>query len=98
MTFCIGQSLSKKKQFKVNEYKMNNSTESSKKWLSSEDVCHLLMISKRTLQTYRDLGILPFAQIGRKIYYKSSDVNEYLEAHYIKARYQYERGGAHENP
>jgi excisionase family DNA binding protein len=64
----------------------------SKKWLSSEEVCHLLMISKRTIQSYRDRGILPFAQIGRKIYYKASDIDEYLDHHYIKAVYQ--KGGA----
>jgi excisionase family DNA binding protein len=58
------------------------------KWISSEEVCHLLMISKRTLQTYKKNGILPFAQIGRKIYYKASDIETYLEAHYIKARFQ----------
>jgi MerR family transcriptional regulator, repressor of the yfmOP operon len=60
------------------------------KWLSSDEVCHLLRISKRTLQSYRDHGILPFAQIGRKIYYKASDIDEYLNQHYIRARYQKE--------
>jgi excisionase family DNA binding protein len=62
------------------------------KWLSSDEICRLLMISKRTLQTYRDQGTLPFCQVGRKIYYKASDVDEYLEAHYIKARYQKDGG------
>ena len=65
---------------------------SMKKWLSSEEVCHLLSISKRTLQSYRDRGVLPYAQIGRKIYYKASDLDEYLDAHYIKANFQ--KGGA----
>jgi excisionase family DNA binding protein len=81
--------LSSFKQIKMNE--KSNFT----KWLSSEEVCHLLMISKRTLQTYRDNGSLPFAQIGRKIYYKSSDIDDYLDRHYIKANYQ--RGGAYGN-
>ena len=53
----------------------------------------MLMISKRTLQTYRDRGILPFSQISRKIYYKASDIDEYLDRHYIKANYQ--KGGNH---
>lgn len=70
---------------------MMNLQNNQTKWLSSDEVCHLLMISKRTLQTYRDQKTLSFAQIGRKIYYKSSDINEYLEGHYIKARVQ---GGA----
>jgi DNA-binding transcriptional MerR regulator len=33
-----------------------------------------LHISKRTLQTYRDTGIIPCSRIGRKYYYKTSDV------------------------
>ncbi|MGA2408431.1 MAG: helix-turn-helix domain-containing protein [Bacteroidales bacterium] len=57
-------------------------------WLSSEQVCALLRISVRTLVSYRQRNILPFSQIGRKIYYKASDINDYLERHYIKARYQ----------
>jgi excisionase family DNA binding protein len=70
---------------------MKNFTNQTK-WLTSEDVCHLLGISKRTLQSYRDRRILPFAQLGRKIYYKASDIDDYLDAHYIKATYQI--GGA----
>jgi len=67
------------------------SSEILKKWLSSDEVCCLLLISKRTLQSYRDRGILPFSQIGRKIYYKATDVDEYLNLHYIKSNYQ--KGG-----
>jgi excisionase family DNA binding protein len=63
-----------------------------KKWLSSEEVCHLLAISKRTLSTYRSRGILPYAQIGRKIYYKASDIDDYLDAHYIPLNVK--KGGA----
>ncbi|HEY5124454.1 MAG TPA: helix-turn-helix domain-containing protein [Ignavibacteria bacterium] len=71
---------------------MLNFNQNQSKWISSEEVCHLLLISKRTLQSYRDRGILPFAQIGRKIYYKASDIDEYLDRHYIKSVYQ--KGGA----
>jgi MerR family transcriptional regulator, repressor of the yfmOP operon len=71
---------------------MESYNQNQKKWVTSEEVCHSLMISKRTLQSYRDRGILPFAQIGRKIYYKASDIDEYLDRHYIKANYQ--KGGA----
>ena len=79
--------------------KMNTKIEKTEKdqmigkWLSIEDVCRLLMISKRTLQSYRDRGILPFVQISRKIYFKASDLDDYMERHYIKANYQKEKGG-----
>lgn len=51
-------------------------------YLSGEDVCKLLHISKRTLQQYRDNAILPFIQIGGKIIYKESDILMVLEANY----------------
>lgn len=47
-------------------------------WLHNGDVCRLLNISKRTLQHYRDTGVLPFAQIGHKCYYKREDVERLL--------------------
>lgn len=51
-------------------------------YLSGEDVCKLLHISKRTLQQYRDDTILPYIQIGGKIIYKESDILAILEKNY----------------
>lgn len=51
-------------------------------YLSGEEVCKLLHISKRTLQQYRDDHILPFIQVGGKIIYKESDILMVLEANY----------------
>ena len=48
------------------------------KWLDNQEVCQLLNISKRTLQTYRDNGILPYSQIGHKMYYRPEDVERVL--------------------
>jgi len=48
-------------------------------WLHNGDVCQLLNISKRTLQHYRDTGVLPFTQIGHKCYYKREDVERLLQ-------------------
>ena len=58
--------------------------QSKEKWLGNDDVCSLLQISKRTLQSYRDNGILPFSQIGRKCYYKVSDVENLICQSQIK--------------
>lgn len=49
-----------------------------KKWLDNQEVCQLLSISKRTLQTYRDNGTLPYSQIGHKMFYKPDDVERVL--------------------
>jgi hypothetical protein len=58
----------------------------SEKWLDNQDVMLILRISSRTLQSYRDKGILSFAQIGNKIYYKASDIERHLEENYIKIK------------
>lgn len=47
-------------------------------WLDNQDVCQILNISKRTLQTFRDNGKLPFTRIGHKMYYKATDVKEII--------------------
>ncbi len=47
-------------------------------WLGNDDICGLLQVSSRTLQSYRDNGMLPFSQIGRKCYYRVSDVEQLI--------------------
>ena len=56
----------------------NSGDKALKEWLDSQDVCEILGISKRTLQSYRDNGILPFSQIGHKMFYRSEDVQTVL--------------------
>lgn len=48
-------------------------------WLDNADVCRILNISKRTLQTYRDNGTIPYTQINHKMFYKPKDVDKILE-------------------
>ena len=55
-------------------------------WLHNGDVCKLLNISKRTLQHYRDTGVLPFSQIGHKCYYKREDVERLLQTKIKKSK------------
>ena len=53
-------------------------------WLDNDDACHLLRVSKRTLQNYRDNGTLPFSKFGNKIYYKAADIEKHLNKHYVR--------------
>ena len=55
-------------------------------WLHNGDVCRLLNISKRTLQHYRDTGVLPFSQIGHKCYYRREDVEWLLQTKLEKTK------------
>ena len=47
-------------------------------WLDNQDVCQMLNICPRTLQTLRDNGTLAYSQINRKVYYKPEDVEGIL--------------------
>ncbi|MDR3056635.1 MAG: helix-turn-helix domain-containing protein [Prevotella sp.] len=50
----------------------------NEQWLSNAEVCQLLQIPHWTLQSYRDNGTLPYSQIGRKCYYRVSDVEQLI--------------------
>ena len=48
-------------------------------WLTSEEARKILGVSPKTWQNYRDRGIIPFSQTGRKIYVLRSDLDNYLK-------------------
>ena len=47
----------------------------------NQDLCLMLQVSKRSLQRYRTLGILPYLMLRQKTYYKESDVEKFLAEH-----------------
>ena len=47
-------------------------------WLDSQDVCQILNMSPRTLQTLRQNGTLAYSQIEHKIYYKPEDIERII--------------------
>ena len=47
-------------------------------WMDNQDVCRILDISTRTLQTLRDNGTLGYSQINHKIYYRPEDVQRIM--------------------
>ena len=43
------------------------------KWMDNEEVCRLLRLSPRTLQTMRDKGLIACSQIGKNFYSRGGD-------------------------
>ena len=66
----IEEQLSQKLQVKLN-------------WLETPDICQLLNISKRTLSHYRESGLIPYSKMGGKVYYRLSDVEDFLAVHLV---------------
>ena len=54
----------------------------SEHFLTGKEVCEQLYISTRTLQDYRNRGIIPYTQFAGKILYKASDLEKMLEEKY----------------
>lgn len=52
-------------------------------WIESETARKQLGVCQKTWQTYRDRRMIPFSQIGRKIYVRQSDVTAFMERNYI---------------
>ena len=53
--------------------------------LTDKEVAYLLKVSRRTLQDYRNNGILPYTQVGGKILYRTSDIERTLMKGYKEA-------------
>ena len=51
-------------------------------WIDGQEVMDTLKISKRTLQSMRTSGVLPYSRLNGKIYYKVSDLEHILNENY----------------
>lgn len=58
---------------------------------ANEDLCKMLKVSKRTLQNWRDEGLIEFSQIGHKIYYTQGAVTQMLEKAKVRSFNAYQR-------
>ena len=55
------------------------------RYLTDREVSEILKVSRRTLQEYRNEGVLPYIPLGGKILYRESDLEELLEKFYHPA-------------
>ncbi len=55
-------------------------------FLDNQEFLQVMNISKRTAQSWRDEGIISFSQVGSKIYYLFSDIEELLNKNYKKSK------------
>ena len=63
--------------------------------LDNQDLCLLFKVSIKTLQRYRAIGVLPYFTISGKVYYKASDVREFIKERFsITTLRQFEKNTA----
>lgn len=54
-------------------------------FFDNKEVCRLLRLSSRTLQDYRDKGLIAFYKLEGKILYSTADIQKMLESNYYDA-------------
>jgi len=55
------------------------------RYLTDREVAQILKVSRRTLQEYRNDGMLPYILLGGKVLYRESDLEKVLESCYHPA-------------
>ena len=55
------------------------------RYLTDREVAQILKVSRRTLQEYRNDGVLPYVLLGGKVLYRESDLERVLESCYHPA-------------
>ncbi len=64
--------------------KVNKITSPSEHFVDNLAFIKLMNISPRTAQSWRDDGKIGFSQQGKKIYYRMSDIDKFLESYHRK--------------
>lgn len=62
----------------INELQKNRNSIDGEELLDNQDLLQMMKISNRSLQRYRSIGKLPYYTISGKIYYKLSDVHQFI--------------------
>lgn len=57
-----------------------------KQFYTNEEICKLLSISKRTLQSWRDKSLISYHKVNGIIFYSLEDINAFLKRNQIDAK------------
>lgn len=62
----------------INDVQKQRTAIDGEELLDNQDLLQMLKISQRSLQRYRSTGRLPYYTISGKLYYKLSDVHQFI--------------------
>ena len=62
----------------INDLQKKRNSVDGEELLDNQDLLQMLKISNRSLQRYRSIGKLPYYTISGKLYYKLSDVHQFI--------------------
>jgi hypothetical protein len=80
----VSQKMNRMKNEKLREQDSDRSENKEEIWFDKQDILTRMHISSRTLQTWRDKGILPHCRIRNKIFYRESDLKKLFDKYIRK--------------
>ena len=63
----------------ANKIRNNGKYAILEQWLDGQEVCEILGVTKRTLQTLRETGKIAYTMVKHKTYYRPKDVQAFLD-------------------
>ncbi len=66
---------------KMNKYRF------AEQYITNEELMQLLSISKTTTQQWRNARLIPFAQLGKKIYYRLTDIETLFDNNFKQPKH-----------
>lgn len=63
----------------ANKIRNNGKDAKLEQWLDGQEVCEILGVTKRTLQTLRETGKIAYTMVAHKTYYRPKDVQTSLD-------------------
>jgi hypothetical protein len=73
---------------RIDLFKYQKAEKLKDNWLDNQEVMQSLHISKRTLQTFRTNGTIPYSKVQGKFYYKVSDIEQILQDNYYNHNFR----------
>jgi excisionase family DNA binding protein len=75
----ISSSVSQSVEAGLSQLRQSGKEQEAKGFLKLTDVSKLLKVSKVTIHAWKKAGLLPFYRIGRRVYFKESEVLEAMK-------------------
>lgn len=50
-------------------------------YIDTIEVCRMMNVCRKTLERYRDLNMIPCVKIKRRVYYRFSDLEDFMKQH-----------------
>lgn len=83
-TMLEGQKRMLDKMEELRSIIQNREPDAANDWLTLEEAREMINVCPKTFQKYRDNGIIPFSQYGRKIYFKRKDIEAFLDSKRVR--------------